>query len=311
MSLLSVAREHYRVRARMARALEREAARLWRQVDRANISGSWADLLPRLLVAVVAAQRASAAASDAYVAAALAEQDASTGQVGVNAAAFAGIASDGRNLGTLLAQPIITSKVALERGTTEAYALAAGQAALQMIVATQVADAGRVADGVALTAQRRATGYVRMTVGRTCSRCLILAGKRYEWNQGFQRHPRCDCRHIPVAEDVPLSVQTSPKAAFDAMDRAEQDRVFTKAGAQAIREGADMGQVVNARKGMYTAAGRTLTAEGATRRGFAGARLGAPRGQRAIRLMPEQIYREARGNRDEALRLLRLHGYIL
>lgn len=315
-----MAREHYRTRARMARALEREAARLWRQVDRADIARSWADLVPRLLVALVAAQRASAGASDAYVAAALAEQGVDVGLVGVNALALSGVASDGRNLGTLLAQPIVTSKVALARGGTAARAMAAGQGALQMIVATQVADAGRVADGVALTAQRSATGYVRMTVGKTCSRCLILAGMRFQWNAGFRRHPRCDCRHVPVAEDVPGDVRTDPKAAFQSMTREEQDRVFTKAGAQSIREGADLGQVVNARRGMNTAAsgrlvrndaGLFVTGEGATRRGFAGKRLGAPSGGRAVRVMPESIYELAAGDRGEAVRLLRQHGYLI
>jgi hypothetical protein len=46
---------------------------------------------------------------------------------------------------------------------------------------------------------------------------------------------------------------------------------------------------------------------GTTRRGFAGRRLG--RG--VVRLMPEQIYLDAGGDRDEALRLLQQHGYII
>lgn len=72
--------------------------------------------------------------------------------------------------------------------------------------------------------------------------------------------------------------------------------MFGKAGAEAIRSGADMAAVVNARRGMYTAAdGRKYTREAATRR--------------RLRLMPEQIFREAK-DRDDAIRLLRLHGYI-
>lgn len=71
--------------------------------------------------------------------------------------------------------------------------------------------------------------------------------------------------------------------------------MFGKAGAEAIREGADMARVVNARRGMYTAGGRLFTHESAGRR---------------PRLMPEQILREADGDRGEAIRLLRLHGYL-
>ena len=311
MSTRSVALDHYRQQVRLGRKLEREAVKRWRQVAAADIARSWAPLSTGLLVLLIAAQQEAAGSAGEYVAAALTEQAITAEPARINPAAFAGIASDGRDLGTLLLQPIVTSKVALAAGATPARALAVGRAALQMIVGTQVADAGRVADGVALAGQRRATGYVRMVVGKTCPRCLILAGKRYEWNAGFQRHPRCDCRHIPVAEDVPGDVRTDPKAAFRAMTREEQDKTFTKADAQAIRDGGDMGQVVNVRSGMYEAGGRSLTHTGATTRGFAGKRLGARKGQPAIRLMPEQIYREARGNRDETIRLLRLHGYLI
>lgn len=76
---------------------------------------------------------------------------------------------------------------------------------------------------------------------------------------------------------------------------SEQDKVFGKAGAESIRQGADISQVVNARSGMYSAHGRLLTTAGGARR---------------VRLMPEQIIREAGGNRQEAVRLLGLHGYL-
>jgi hypothetical protein len=287
VSTQSVARRHYLDRARLARLAEQAAARFWRQVDPANIAGSWESLLPRLLVVLAAGQRAAAELADPYLAA--------LGLDGprVNPAAFTGVASDGRDLETLLRQPVVTSKTALSRGAGTSRALASGQMALRIIAATQIADAGRVADGVALTARPR-VGYVRMVVGKTCSRCLILAGKKYRWNQGFNRHPKCDCTHIPAAEDAD-DLRTDPKATFRAMSREEQDRVFTKAGAEAIREGADMARVVNARSGMYTAGQFTRAA--ATRR--------------AARLMPEQIYIEAAGDRAEAIRLLRLHGYLL
>ena len=152
----------------------------------------------------------------------------------------------------------------------------------------------------------------------------VLAGRRYEWNTGFRRHPKCDCIHIPAAEDAPGDLVTDPKRAFEAMDAAEQDRVFGKAGAQAIRDGADMGKVVNARRGMTTASvyGRDvpITTEGTTVRGdFGRARRDGPLIQRPgqsvrstarVRLMPEQIYLEAAGDRDEAVRLLRRFGYL-
>ena len=93
---------------------------------------------------------------------------------------------------------------------------------------------------------------------------------------------------------------------FDRLSREEQDKAFTRAGAEAIRDGADISQVVNARRGArgLTPAGARITAdearmlrggrdrgrletvdvfghdlavttEGVTTRGVAGVRLGA------------------------------------
>src|SRR5690606_25790677 len=101
------------------------------------------------------------------------------------------------------------------------------------------------------------------------SRCVILAGRFYRKNTGFQRHPGCDCRHIPASESVAGDLAVDPRAYFDSLTEAEQDKAFTKAGAEAIRAGADIGQVVNARRGMYTAQGQLLTREGTTSRGRA------------------------------------------
>lgn len=303
MSALSVALAHYRRRARIARALEREAASLWRQVDRARIATSWLALLPRLAVVLSAAQRAEAAEADAYVAASQAAQGAGEPAVArLFPEAFAGVASDGRDLDTLLFQPVITAKAALAGGATEARAMASGQAALRMIVGTQVADAGRVADQVAMVA-RRSQGYIRMVVGSTCSRCVVLAGKWYRWNAGFDRHPNCDCVGIPAAEDTADSLTTDPGRYFHSLSRAEQDGVFGKANAQAIRDGADIGQVVNAyRKGsLYTAGGQKYTRESTTKRGTAPGK---------ARLMPESIYKLAAGDRERAIELLRRYGFL-
>jgi len=301
MSARQVALDHYRRRRRLVEEVARAARQTWRQVDRGDIAGSWLTLLPRLLAAVMGAQLAAAQTADDYLAAVLAEQDIDPAAEGALVpSALVGVASDGRELDTLLYQPAIAAKAALAEGATVPRAMAAGQATLDMIVRTQVADAGRVADQVALTARREATGYVRMVVGASCARCIILAGRWYRWNQGFQRHPRCDCVHIPSRESIADDITASPRKIFESMDEAEQDRVFGRAGAQAIRDGADMARVVNARRGMYTAGGLRLTREATTRRGIG----------RPIRLMPEEIYRQANGNREEALRLLRLHGYI-
>jgi hypothetical protein len=323
VSARSVALDHYRQRRRLIAALDREARRLWSTVDPRDVGRSWLAALPRLVALTTAAQHAAASAADAYLNAVLAEQDIDTAAEGrVAAGSLAGVASDGRSLPDLLTQPALTTLAALGSDVEPDRALAAGQAVLQMMVATQVADAGRVADGVALAARLRAGGYVRMLVGKSCSRCVILAGKWFRWNAGFQRHPRCDCIHVPGRENTTGDIRTNPRAYFDSLTAEEQDRVFTKAGAQAIRDGADMGQVVNARRGMYTASiggvRVVATREGTTARGLFGGYEVDPatgrlrrRAAQGPRLMPEQIYREAGDNRDEAIRLLRRFGYLL
>lgn len=320
-SPLEVAREHYAVRSRLVSAVAGEAGRLWRQVNPDRIGPSWLSLLARLLVVLVGAQRAAAGRADDYLDAVLAAQGISpVARDRVSAQALSGMASDGRDLAELLYRPAITALIGIGDGATVDRAMASGYATLDMIARTQVADAGRVADQVALTARPAATGYVRMVVGRTCSRCIVLAGQFYRWNDGFERHPQDDCVHIPTSEDTGDDVSTDPKAIFDSLTAVEQDEVFTRAGAQAIRDGADMGQVVNARRGMTTAASGQLirneaglftTTEGGSRRGFAGRRLGARSGRPAERLMPESIYELAAGDRAEALSLLKLHGYLV
>jgi hypothetical protein len=296
MSALDVAADHARSRARLAEKLRLEAREAWARVDPARISESWLVQISRLLLLVTGGQHAAAVSADRYVTEVLVEQGVNPATAGrLDAASLSGIASDGRPLESLLAQPGITAKWALSRGATIERAMAAGGALAELVAHTQVADAGRVADQVALTSRRHATGYTRMVVGATCSRCILLAGRWYRWNAGFSRHPKCDCVGIPAAENVE-DLRTDPKKLFASMTPAEQDKAFGKAGAQAIREGADLAKVVNARRGMRTASdGRLYTTEAAGKR---------------PRLMPEQIYRETGADRDEAMRLLRLHGYI-
>lgn len=292
---------HYRRQVSLARRTAVAIARLWRQVDRTNLGPSWRSLVPQAVAILTGSQAFAAAASESYVSRALAEQGSDADPVGrVIPGRFAGTASDGRPLDSLLYQPAFTALKQLKSGSDVRRAMSAGLLDLDMIVRTQVADAGRVADGVAIAARPEVTGYVRMLSPPSCSRCAVLAGAVYRWNRGFKRHPRCDCRHIPAAEDA-QDLTTDPKAYFDSLEETEQNRVFTKAGAEAIRDGADMARVVNARRGMYTAAGKKLTTEATTGR----------RARRGARLMPERIYREAGTDRAEAVRLLRLHGYLI
>lgn len=276
------------------------ARRLWASVDPRSAQASWNRGAGRAMLAGLTAIQVEAARdAQSYVAAALVGQEATPDPAGrVVASAFAGMAADGRPLDTLLSYPAFEVAAFVDQGMDPDVALTIGGRHLDRTVMTETQDAARAATGVAVVNDRRAHGYIRYLTLPSCARCVLLAGRWYAYSSGFLRHPQCDCVMLPAAEVVEPQ---SPRAVFDAMPEQEQDSRFTRAGAQAIRDGSDLGRVVNARRGMYTAGGRKLTMEATTRRGI----------NRRIRLTPEQIYQEAAGDRDEALRLLRRFGYII
>ena len=299
---------HYAlVREQEARALA-VATRHWHRLGPNWIADAWRERIPAVAAAVTDAQRTAAASALVSGALALGQQDQWAEPDGiVDPDAFAGLAADGRNLDTLLRGPAITTRTLIAGGVEPAEALAAGGRQLSMMVLTEIADAGRGAAGVQIAARPR-VGYVRMLNPPSCSRCVVLAGRFYRWNQGFLRHPRCDCKHVPTmvtdqAEAFAEGLIDDPYEAFNRMSEAEQNRVFTNAGAQAIRDGADMYQVVNARRGMkYRGA---FTTEGTSKHGWAGQIL--RKGQK--RMTPETIYR-LNPNREQAIEALRAQGYI-
>jgi hypothetical protein len=309
----------YKKRSKQAaQEAERSARALWGRVDRGRILDSWKLLVPSLLQLIMTAQVEAAVASTPYVDEAVRVQGGGEPAIGeILPFALPGWASDGRPLDSLLLSPAFTAIDALNRGATVPRALSFGLAHSQMIAATQVSDAFRNAATVTSTT-RQVTRYVRAITPPSCSRCIILAGADQFWKSDFKRHPRCNCISVPVVGDPREDLITDPKAYFDHLSSAEQDRIFTKAGAQAIRDGADMARVVNARR---KAAGMAGAAEGQRnrlrRRDVAGQDLfttaeltarGAS-GRQVVRLMPESIYEIAKDPAD-AVRLLKLHRYI-
>ncbi|MFG3586614.1 hypothetical protein [Streptomyces sp. NPDC047990] len=347
--LRAIALDQYRRQQVLVRRATNRVQVVWRQINRSDISGSWEQLSPLLMAAVVDAQTEAAQLADPYLDDVLAAEGADAAAAGrVAPGAFAGIASDGRPLLSLLYQPVIDWKVRMAAGQSMEDAFRGSLSSALRITATQVADAGRGATAAGMASRRTIQGYVRVVQPPACGRCIILAGKEYGWNKGFQRHPKCDCIHLPTTliarnqhrdrigadQFSPTTRPGSgspgfidPRAYFNGLSRAEQDRVFGDAGARAIREGADMGQIVNARRGMYTADayGRRVAAtrEGTTRRGAfyrqerrrditrgrVPANIGRAYRLTTPRLMPEEIFRLAE-SREEALTMLRRFGYL-
>lgn len=327
---VTLTRAMYRRRTALRARTVRDVRARWAQVDPDAITASWASHLTAALATVANAQQLAARDAQDATTAVLAAQGLDDDPAGlVDPRAFAGVASDGRDLATLLAYPTVRARHEIGRGMPVREALARGGRLLELAAATQVSDAGRLAQGVATAARRDVGGYYRYLSLPSCERCAILAGKWFRWNAGFQRHPRCDCSHLPAAnhslDDDPRLF--SPERAFE----AGQVRGLTAAEAQAVRDGASMTMVVNARRG----ARGLFTAEATTRRSYASAvrrRIAEQRGEAleetalrvgrrgavanyverrvALRPTPEAIYRYAT-SRDDAIRLLYANGYIV
>jgi hypothetical protein len=300
----------------IADSASRQAAILWRKGMGADFDSSWGRVGPSLVALASQAQLAAGAGASAYVAA-TARTDGidDAGFSAVQPGAWAGVDASGRTLDGLLYGAVTTSKTQVGNGAGLTGALQSGQVYLQTMVRTVAYDTGRSSNLTAATSHRY-THYVRAISAGACSRCAMLAGIATS-RTPFQRHPGCRCTSEPVTgEDRVPARFTSPAAYFESLAPGEQDRIFTRAGAEAIRAGADPVRVVSARRSAtqaYTAmdAGvrrlsrldrsvighRTdgtpilgyTTSEGTTRRGAYGRQTAGLGSGRRVRLMPETI----------------------
>lgn len=189
---------------------------------------------------------------------------------------------------------------------------------LDRLVMSLVVDAARGAESVSITTRPR-VGYVRYLSPPSCSRCAILAGRFYRWSEGFKRHPGCDCTHLATTDPRSEFIQNP----HELVDKGLVTGI-SKADRRALADGADLNQLVNAKNGSLRRVnfgpGRTVTTTnaGMTSRGIAGKSLGdlqkidgsRYRQSSRMRLTPDSIYRAADGDRETAMRLLKLHGYI-
>lgn len=320
---LARARQRQRLQNRTADNARKDARRLWLRVDTGSLVDSWSTLVPALFATIVGAQLLAGRDAEGYVDGVLIAQGLRTGSDGAFAPdSLLGVAADGSDLMRTLMWPAWAAMGAVVAGAPIGRARAAGLAAAELTAMTQVQDAFRVSAGAAAVTRPAVRTWVRALSPPSCSRCIVLAGS-YSWSTAFQRHPRCDCVAIPSGRGSEADFSsTDPMAYFDAMSREEQDQVFGAAGAEAIRDGADMGRVVNARRkaaGISTAADANVdllrrqgilddvvAADG--RITFAGTS-DMDRRDRRVRVMPETIYRVAR-DREHAIDLLRANGFI-
>lgn len=287
---------------------------------------------------VVSAQEAAARQSVDYMGA-VDDYYGVTSQARINPGAFAGMDVAGKSVDAAIMFSTNVMFEALTAGLAQDKVLAAGYNFTSNTARTAVMDMGRQADRVQMFARPEYKQWVRQIGPGACSRCIQLAGIE-SWRKAFLRHPNCHCVAVPATESFDGAIETSPKAYFDALPKAEQDRRFTKAGAEVIREGAaDLSRVVNARRGalgikygpriipepgkrsmiprnigtqqqpiwVYETVELTgKRARRATKYGSLDRRL--PQG---TRLMPETILKIAKGDRARLNELLKHYGYVV
>jgi hypothetical protein len=297
---------------------------------------AWRDAVQSIGVRLLTLQVQSATYADAYLNDVLTAQGADTTAEGrVNPQAWADLTDGGGSwLQGLVYAPNSVRLPGVEWWSR--FQFVAGS-----IVKTGLGDTARGAVQAGMHARPAVKGYVRMLRGTSCARCAILAGRHYRSAVAFKRHKRCDCVNIPVAGNHETWA-TSPSDYFRSLSVEDQDRLFTTAGAQAIRDSGvsnkTMNQVVNVRQGIgtVTAFGKEVqvTTVGTTTRAVFGAYEVLPdgtmrrrpdselqklpgnryRSAKAPRLLPEEIYHlsEQFGwDRAETLRQLRRFAYVL
>lgn len=310
---------HYRRVQRLHAGAQVQAGRAWGGVDPNFIGESWAGLVPALARLVTGAQLAAAVSGASYSGETMAAQGIYTAPSGfVDPRAFAGVTGRGASVEAALYSVAPTVKTLIGEGVPVDTAMGRGRVMARRLSQTLVADAGRLAasvDGFV----RPSTVWVRMLNPPSCDRCVILAGRVYRNNEGFLRHPGCDCVHVVTSRAAAESegLISDPYQYFHSLSEGEQNRIFGKAAAEAVRDGADMFQVVNARRGVtYAGESRDGTRRGQKRSGTTTAGVGRDGYFRSIReqgqkrLTVDEIYHR-KLPREQTMLLLRSNGYLL
>lgn len=286
----------------------------------------WPTIASRVTLLTAAGQAAAARRAAEWTAESFVTLGAPEPVAAVNPQAFAGVASDGRPLDSLLYSSVVHARNSYASTDLQ---LESGRKWLATLAKTMIADAGRGAAQAQMVATPR-TGYVRAVRPPSCQACAALAGKDVRWSVAFERHPGCDCVHVPRYGDLVTDDYTYDPQVGDIYDLTAGQRM-------ALEDGGDLGQVINAYRGATPAqrAKMLTTTEGTTKRGwYAAVQREAARqrgevvqfmnvtntGRRgyianykvrrtAPRLTPDAIYKVSQ-TREEAVRLLARNGYL-
>jgi hypothetical protein len=284
----------------------------WRRfLPAANWQDQSQQIIPAMTNLANAAQTVAAHQANQYIDALMIEQALGKPTASVTPDSFSGFMASGVPTGSALQSlvsdagrtysqrvSLLTAPSRSDRLRVAQRSLEAHEAQVKLLSQAIMADVYRAAEQARTTSERSYAGYMRMVRAGACARCLILAGRIYRWNGDFLRHPQCDCYSVPVAETFDHThggLGMPLEDYFKQMPPALQDSTFTKAGAEAIRRGADINQVVNARQGMYSTAIKGVSTNAR----------GLP-----MRLTPDAIFKVAGDDREKAIALLKANRYI-
>lgn len=286
----------------------RRVQKLWDRVGN-DFDSDWVPLIADAAGVIVLAQKAAAVTSADYTPATLFETDTDALPVGtIDTQGFAGVNRYGEPVTSVLTGATTYAKNLVRDGATVTDALLGARNWLTSTTLTMVSDTGRSVVAADVAQRPAIGGYVRVLTSPSCPRCIVLAGKWFRWNEGFLRHPRCDCKHVPARDEEWARAEgfiTDPYDAFKSLSPRKQDELFGTNQAEAIRQGADIYRVVN----IAGVPGSAKLARGLAningRSGWQGRRYGTP-----SKVTIDEIFKIAGNDREKAAKLLLDAGYI-
>ena len=298
--------DHYQEQRKFSTVAAAQIKGLWAGVGQ-DFDADWYPRIAQAAAVLKVSQAAAAVTSAAYTPALMFETGVEAAPAGdIVPGAFVGVNRYGQAVEDTLAGATTTAKNYVGRGYSPTAARDMASNWLTAMTLTVVADTGRSAVSADIAQRPTLTGYVRMLNGPSCSRCIVLAGKWFRWNEGFQRHPQCDCRHIAAKHESWAQSEgfvTDPYESFNGLDSAAQDRTFGAADAQAIRDGGDIYRVANIRtRGL---ADDVLKNTAGRNRGRQSRLYNTP-----SRMTVDDIYAVAGNDRAMAVSLMEREGFI-
>lgn len=222
--------------------VQRQLAAYWNQVDWNDLDGWMRIHRFRIVQLIRAGQLEAALLALPYLRGAAAEAGVATAST-ASASPQAMVAGSftAEKLADILGGSVRLTKFRIAQGYEREDALKSGGQRLLALGDTLTRDVGREALQADSILEPHCVGYERVVPLPACSRCLLLAGKFFKDNQGFPRHPACNCYHAPVYEADGKRYGGAPDGhtpdeLFERMSTAEQNAALGK-DADLVRSG--------------------------------------------------------------------------